>query len=74
MRNKACKPDVVIFATGYRPSFPFLDATYPRLKDANAWDIWVPGDPSVAFIGFKRPNIGKSMVFGFLNRAILSHS
>lgn len=63
MRTKVCKPHVLILATGYTQSFPFLDYSYPLPKDANMRAIWKEGDGSVAFIGFVRPSFGKSITF-----------
>ena len=28
IRSKVCKPDALIFATGYKQEFPFLDESY----------------------------------------------
>ncbi|TVY55080.1 Dimethylaniline monooxygenase [N-oxide-forming] 2, partial [Lachnellula cervina] len=58
MKQVVCKPDVVILATGYTQDFLFLDASYPRLSDANVRQVWKESDPSVAFIGFVRPSFG----------------
>lgn len=58
---KPVKPDVLIFATGYKHlGFPFFDAasSYPETKDANIRQIWKDDDPSIGFIGFARPQIG----------------
>jgi dimethylaniline monooxygenase (N-oxide forming) len=52
------KPDILIFATGYIQSFPFLDATYPLPQDADIRGIWKQGNEDVAFIGFVRPSFG----------------
>lgn len=59
------KPDVVIFATGYLPSFPFLNTThntgrraYPISRDTNVRNVWKEDDPTVGFIGFIRPGFG----------------
>jgi dimethylaniline monooxygenase (N-oxide forming) len=59
MRSKVCRPDLVILATGYIQSFPFLDSSYPTPQDANIRRIWSEGDESVGFIGFVRPSFGK---------------
>lgn len=58
MSLKTVKPDVVIFATGYTQSFPFLSGTYPLPKDASIRGIWQEGGEDVAFIGFLRPSFG----------------
>jgi dimethylaniline monooxygenase (N-oxide forming) len=59
MRKKVCKPDVLIFATGYDQKFPFLDKSYPTPEQADIRQIWKQGDVSVGFIGFVRPGVGK---------------
>ncbi|KAF2099030.1 FAD/NAD(P)-binding domain-containing protein [Rhizodiscina lignyota] len=58
MRDIKCKPDVLIFATGYIQRFPFLDETYPTSAQANIRSVWKDDDPSVGFIGFVRPSFG----------------
>ncbi|KAH6996922.1 hypothetical protein EDB80DRAFT_137053 [Ilyonectria destructans] len=59
------KPDVIILATGYLASFPFLNApdndghkAYPEAFDADVRQIWKSDDPTVGFIGFLRPGFG----------------
>ncbi|KAH7155181.1 hypothetical protein B0J13DRAFT_219844 [Dactylonectria estremocensis] len=59
------KPDVLIFATGYLPSFPFLNSPdndgrrpYPEAFDADVRQIWKSDDPTIGFIGFIRPGFG----------------
>lgn len=54
------KPDVLILATGYNTSFPFLcpSSAYPSLPSATTRGIYCPSDPTVSFIGFVRPSIG----------------
>ncbi|KAL7797308.1 FAD/NAD(P)-binding domain-containing protein [Trichoderma ceciliae] len=59
------KPDVVIFATGYLPAFPYLNTAdnddckpYPVAFDADVRQIWKSDDPTVGFIGFIRPGFG----------------
>ena len=58
------KPDVVVFATGYRQEFPFFAHAqnaadrYPTAGDADVRSIWSSDDPSVGFIGFVRPGYG----------------
>jgi dimethylaniline monooxygenase (N-oxide forming) len=65
IQHSVVKPDVVIFATGYLPSFPFLNGSdnkghkrYPVAFDANVRHIWKADDPTVGFIGFVRPGFG----------------
>jgi dimethylaniline monooxygenase (N-oxide forming) len=62
MREKVCKPDILIFATGYTQEFRFLDKTYPMSKDADMRQIWKQGDVTVGFIGFVRPGIGEMLI------------
>ncbi|KAK5995551.1 Monooxygenase ptmN [Cladobotryum mycophilum] len=59
------KPDVIIYATGYLQSFPFLNTAdnegrkaYPGAFDADVRQIWNSEDPTVGFIGFIRPGFG----------------
>lgn len=56
--SKPSKPDVIVFATGYTQSFPFLDSTYPLPLHCHHRGIWCPNDISVSFIGFVRPSLG----------------
>ena len=58
MKKIVCKPDVLILATGYTQSFPFMDATYPTPQDANMRAIWKENDETVGFMGFVRPSFG----------------
>lgn len=58
MASITCKPDVVIFATGYTQTFPFLDSTYPLPIQANRRGVWKDDDTSVGYIGFVRPSLG----------------
>lgn len=62
MKSKVVKPDVLVFATGYTQTFPFLDQEtdhpYPHASDANVRDIWKRGDDTIGFIGFVRPAFG----------------
>jgi dimethylaniline monooxygenase (N-oxide forming) len=52
------KPDMVIYCTGYKQSFPFLDHTYPVPLSCDHRSIWKTGDETVGFIGFVRPSMG----------------
>ncbi|ROT41045.1 dimethylaniline monooxygenase [Sodiomyces alkalinus F11] len=65
IKNQLIKPDVLIFATGYLQSFPFLPPPanqgrkpYPLAHDTDVRAIWKRDDPTVAFIGFVRPGFG----------------
>lgn len=62
-RMKDCRvyPQVVVFATGYRQEFAFIDASkgeYPTPRQADCRDIFAKNDPTVSFIGFTRPGVG----------------
>ncbi|KYK58827.1 dimethylaniline monooxygenase [Drechmeria coniospora] len=68
MKNEKIKPDIVVFATGYSQSFPFLNTTdggkaggerrYPIASEADVREVWKRDDPTVGFIGFLRPSFG----------------
>lgn len=56
---------MVVYATGYLTSFPFLNTpenagrrAYPAAYDADVRQIWKSDDPTVGFIGFVRPGFG----------------
>jgi dimethylaniline monooxygenase (N-oxide forming) len=62
IQDTVVKPDIIVFATGYVPSVPFLDTShnagrraYPSLHETNVRNIWKDDDPTVGFIGFVRP-------------------
>jgi dimethylaniline monooxygenase (N-oxide forming) len=52
--------DVIITCSGYRVSFPFLDASVTPGADPRNWFkyIFYNDDPSLAFVGFARPIFG----------------
>ncbi|KAH7153417.1 hypothetical protein EDB81DRAFT_687617 [Dactylonectria macrodidyma] len=56
--TETIKPDVIVFATGYKRAFPFLDIDYPEVAQANVRGVYKEGDVSLGFIGFVRPAIG----------------
>ncbi|KAF8130460.1 FAD/NAD(P)-binding domain-containing protein [Mycena galopus ATCC 62051] len=60
MQKRDVRPDLVIYATGYRQEFSFLDKDggYPTPGDADVRNVVRTGDESVAFIGFVRPGVG----------------
>ncbi|EEB96690.1 hypothetical protein MPER_04132 [Moniliophthora perniciosa FA553] len=58
MKDRDVLPEVVIYATGYRQEFSFLDPDYPTPDQADVRNIVKEGDESVAFIGFVRPGVG----------------
>lgn len=60
--EKPVRPDVVIFATGYKQSFPFMprdDKRYPSLDACSIRGIYRDIDDGVAYIGFVRPAFGE---------------
>jgi dimethylaniline monooxygenase (N-oxide forming) len=53
------KPDAVVFATGYRTEFAFLQhGQYPTLAQARVRGIYRYIEEGFAYIGFVRPSIG----------------
>jgi dimethylaniline monooxygenase (N-oxide forming) len=63
-REKGCiRPDVVVFATGYKQSFPFLSRgnVYPSLDECVTRGIYRNIEDGVAYIGFIRPAFGKQI-------------
>lgn len=65
IRQQVVRPDVIIYATGYRPTFPFLNRPdnaghrrYPTNFEADVRQVWSSDDPSLGFIGFVRPGFG----------------
>ena len=65
MHRRDVRPDTVIYATGYTQAFDFLDpdGNYPTPTEADIRNITRTGDEDVAFIGFVRPGVGKSIYF-----------
>ena len=59
MRDKLVKPDILIFCTGYKQSFPFLSSSYPVPLQADCRGIYSSADPTFSFIGFVRPGMGE---------------
>ncbi|KDQ12360.1 hypothetical protein BOTBODRAFT_67552 [Botryobasidium botryosum FD-172 SS1] len=60
MAARDIRPDTLIFATGYKQEFPFLDPQggYATPSEADVRNVIRRGDQSVAFIGFVRPGVG----------------
>ena len=68
MKSEKIKPDIVVFCTGYKQVFPFLNKQdtqesnlvlpYPTPAGADVRGIWSRSDSSVGFIGFVRPSLG----------------
>ncbi|CAK8993082.1 Monooxygenase PC-14 (Penitrem biosynthesis cluster 1 protein PC-14) [Durusdinium trenchii] len=50
--------DLVVFATGYQVSFPFISQDQHKQSLPNEHNIVRTGEPTLAFIGFVRPNVG----------------
>jgi len=56
--------DLVLFATGYKQTFPFLRAQTASAADdlddllPNEHNICFTADPTLAYVGFVRPNVG----------------
>lgn len=60
MKDRDVRPELVIYATGYKQEFGFLDkeSGYPTPDEANVRNVVKEGDESVGFIGFVRPGVG----------------
>ncbi|KAF2493291.1 dimethylaniline monooxygenase [Lophium mytilinum] len=58
MKDKAVKPDCVVYCTGYKQDFAWLDPSYPTASSANIRNIVNASHPSIAYIGFVRPGVG----------------
>lgn len=70
INNIVIKPDTVVYATGYTQKFDYLDEAshYPRPQDADLRSIARTGDEDLAFIGYIRPGVGKSITVSLLRR------
>jgi dimethylaniline monooxygenase (N-oxide forming) len=58
MQNIVVRPDCIVYCTGYKQDFTWLDASYPRASDAKIRNIVSTKDTSISFIGFVRPGVG----------------
>jgi dimethylaniline monooxygenase (N-oxide forming) len=58
LQNTDVRPDCVIYCTGYKQVFSWLDSFYPTASDAHVRNIVNPDHPDMAFIGFVRPGVG----------------
>ena len=58
MASRKVVPEVLVYATGYKHRFLFLDDSYPRSGDCDVRDLINADQPDVAFIGFVRPGVG----------------
>lgn len=62
--EKGIRPDIVIFATGYKQSFPFVRQgdVYPSLDACVTRGIFRNVEDGIAYIGFIRPAFGKQFI------------
>ena len=58
LKDKAVRPSLIIYATGYRQEFSWLGSGLPRADEANVRNIIKAGCPDIGFIGFVRPGVG----------------
>ncbi|KKY34246.1 putative dimethylaniline monooxygenase [Diaporthe ampelina] len=72
--EKGIRPDVVIFATGYKQSFPFVPKgdAYPSLDDSVTRGIFRNVEDGIAYIGFIRPAFGKKFFLSWNVSVLLS--
>jgi len=58
LKDKVVRPSLIVYCTGYRQEFSWIDAALPRANEANVRNIIKAGRPDIAFIGFVRPGVG----------------
>ncbi|KAF1977650.1 dimethylaniline monooxygenase [Bimuria novae-zelandiae CBS 107.79] len=58
MKNVEVRPNMIIYCTGYKQVFSWLDPSYPTAGNAMIRNIVAPSHPDIAFIGFVRPGVG----------------
>lgn len=58
MQSVEVRPNCVVYCTGYKQSFSWLNSSYPTASDATIRNIIAPTEPSISFIGFVRPGVG----------------
>lgn len=58
LSKQTIRPSLVVYCTGYRQDFAWLDEAYPTPNNANVRNIVKSDVPDVAFIGFVRPGVG----------------
>ena len=58
LRDKAVRPSLIVYCTGYRQDFSWMAQGFPRADEANVRNIIKAGRPDVGFIGFVRPGVG----------------
>ena len=58
MKDKIVKPDLLVYATGYKQTFDWLGAGYARGPQAvDTLEMLDSSDPSVVWIGHVRPGV-----------------
>jgi len=66
LKDEQIKVDMIVYCTGYRQEFPFIakqnesgkGKPYPTADMVDVRNIWHSDDPTYAYIGFLRPNLG----------------
>ncbi|PSN61072.1 dimethylaniline monooxygenase [Corynespora cassiicola Philippines] len=58
MKHAEVRPNCVVYCTGYKQVFSWLDPSYPTASDATIRNILAPSHQDIAFIGFVRPGVG----------------
>lgn len=58
--GRVFKPDMVVFATGYRTDWSWVGPEYRPGAEARVRDICESSDVSAGWIGFVRPGVGES--------------
>ncbi|KAJ6020999.1 Monooxygenase [Penicillium herquei] len=58
LKDRNIQPNCVVYCSGYKQTFPYLDPSYPTASDAQIRNIINPSHPDIAFIGFVRPGVG----------------
>jgi dimethylaniline monooxygenase (N-oxide forming) len=61
LRLQTVRPDMIVLCTGYKQTFPFLQALYQgrqRHPSSFVRGIWEKDRPELGFIGFMRPSLG----------------
>ncbi|KAF2179262.1 dimethylaniline monooxygenase [Zopfia rhizophila CBS 207.26] len=58
LKDKQVMPNCIVYCTGYKQVFSWLDHAYPTASDANVRNVINASHPDVAFIGFVRPGVG----------------
>ncbi|KAK0654763.1 hypothetical protein B0T16DRAFT_318386 [Cercophora newfieldiana] len=60
LSGETIRPDVVVFATGYTQTFPFLspDSNYHTPSTLDTRSLFHSSDPTIGYIGFIRPSFG----------------